>query len=129
MLKRVNVRVYGCCRLLMVLAFFFEVFVLEDVRRSPDQPEANFILTSLAIGKMFAADHDNFVRLAVRMVMNNFVDARLRHLLASAVNSVAWATASVSPLDDPGLQLKDRLLDGRAVMTSRIETQGALAYR
>jgi chromosome condensin MukBEF complex kleisin-like MukF subunit len=112
-----------------VLAFFFEVFVLENVRRSPDQPEANFVLARLAIGKMFAADHDNFVGLAVSTVMNNFVDARLWHLFTSAVSSGAWSTASVSPLDGPGLQLKDRLLDGRTVTTSRIETQGALAYR
>lgn len=62
---------------LAIQLFRREIFVVKNVRRGADQAETDLGLAGLAFGKQFAAMQDGFVRSAVRVVMQDFIDAGL----------------------------------------------------
>ena len=72
---------------------FLEVLILEDVRRGADQAEADALLAGVAGRKGVAVEHDNFVRVAMAAIMNNFVNAGL----ADGVTCVEGPFRMVSP--------------------------------
>jgi hypothetical protein len=68
---------------------FLEVLVLEDVRRCPYQPKADFLLAGFAVREMLAADHDDLVGLAMFTVVDDFVDAGLANDFSGPIASAA----------------------------------------
>ena len=88
--------------------FFLEVLILEDVWRCANKAKANFLLAGLAVRKGFAANHDDFMSLAMFTIVNYFVDAGLADNFSAAIASAAIrsSAAMVRALDVSWLQLK-----------------------
>ena len=74
---------------------FFEVGVLEDVRRGADQFEADAVTTGIAFGEAVAGDHNGFMGGAMIAFVQDLVDARLSNWSAGAEDA-AIRTALMS---------------------------------
>jgi hypothetical protein len=95
---------------------FFEVFVLEDVGCGSYEAETHFIFAGFAIRKVLAADHYDFMQLAMIAVVNNLIDSGLAHTVSGAIFAIVGAATAMSCVLETGalkpelVSLKRRLL-------------------
>ncbi len=61
-----------------------EIFVLENVWRCPDQPEADPFFAGIASWEGIPVQHDYFMRHAMAMVVNYLINSSLTHSLPGA---------------------------------------------
>jgi hypothetical protein len=54
-----------------------KIFVLENVRRRPDQTKTDPALTSVTLGKSISIQHDHLMRNTMGLVVNDLIDPRL----------------------------------------------------
>src|SRR5207253_6895808 len=85
------------------LRLFFEVFVLEDVGRGANEPEADGLVTGVTRREGVAAEHHDLVRSAVRMRVVHLIDPALRHRIASRKTMRLRVAAVVLPAWSAGL--------------------------
>ena len=63
---------------------FPEIFILKDIGRCADQPEADLRAAGLARRKSVTAEHDHFMSAAMSGMMNHFINPGLPDDLAGA---------------------------------------------
>jgi hypothetical protein len=97
-----------------ILWLVYKIFVFEDIRRRPDQPEADLFAALVAGREGVATMHQNVVCRTMLAVVNDFVDSAFRDrlpgeiclIISAAAAQPSWSSAAMlkyQPGSRPGI--------------------------